>query len=219
MFSSIADRNAEAAEVWAAFNVGSPIRPPVYLGTATQFFILNEDLNPGLGLTFERFTKDGRQMLEFRLRAAVWRGEHITPFWDGPIGVSERFSGKVDLQNIDEAAEFGAPVVFLPEQVPDTKPLLTLDRKTALLDTGLPDPLAGGWSREAHRVHEEMQTAITRQVKIHLCGDASCHYKTLKERLGANHLETGFPIDLGAVRKELGEAVISSRDGSILFHN
>ena len=44
-------------------------------------------------------------------------------------------------------------------------------------------------------------------IHIHLCGDASHLFKFLKENLNVYSFDTGFPIDFGKVRKELGEDV------------
>lgn len=81
---------------WDVFYAGRPSHPPVVLGMATQFFIFNENLNPAEEVTFERTSLDAGVMLDLR----------------------------VDLQNFDEAAYFGAPVTFIPHQVPDTLPIL-----------------------------------------------------------------------------------------------
>lgn len=323
--------NKEAQAVWEAFYTGRPTRPPVYLGTNTQFFIFNDDLNPGEAITFEAYSTDAPTMLEFQLRAQVWRAEHIAPYCDDPIGLPETFTVKVDLQNYDEAAYFGAPVVFLPHQVPDTRPIFNGDRKHAFLDTGLPDPLTGGWYAKAHELYEQIAETLHRsptylgrpirhdpfglwtcgpltlavqlrgpelltdfyedpayvqtlldfivegtiqriqahlrffglpvpapdlffaddaiqlistrmlktfllpayrklkaalttadRVKVHLCGDATRHFKTLRDELGAYEFETGFPVDFGWLRQELGPEVtiqggpnvILLRDGS-----
>jgi hypothetical protein len=320
------EHNAEAAEVWAAFRAGRPIRPPVYLGTNTQYFIFNEALNPGEAVTFERYTKSGRVMLDFQLRAAVWRAEHIAPCCDDPAGLPDLFQVKVDLQNFDEAAYFGAPVIFLPHQVPDTTPILAQDRKNALFDAGLPDPLTGNFYRLAHQLYTEMSEIIAAQptyrerpidilpfgiyttgpltlahqlrgselfvdfydnpdyvhqlldlivqgtiarirahrrffgmsqvapdflyaddsiqmisgemlaefvlpahrklkagvtsadkVKIHLCGDATRHFKALKDDVGVFHFETGFPVDFGQLRQTLGPDVIIEGGPTIML--
>ena len=42
---------------------------------------------------------------------------------------------------------------------------------------------------------------------IHLCGDATRHFKTIREKLGVVSFDTGFPVDHGWLRKELGEDV------------
>ncbi len=81
------EHNTEAQAVWDAFNAGRPIRPPVALGTATQFFIYNDAVNPGAAVDWERYCTDADIMLDFQLRAAVWRAEHIAPYCDDPIGM------------------------------------------------------------------------------------------------------------------------------------
>lgn len=42
---------------------------------------------------------------------------------------------------------------------------------------------------------------------IHLCGDSSRHFKTIVDELKIESIDTGFPIDHGAVRKTLGPSV------------
>ena len=42
---------------------------------------------------------------------------------------------------------------------------------------------------------------------IHLCGDASRHFPTIREELGVTSFDTGFPIDFGQVRRQLGPDV------------
>ncbi len=42
---------------------------------------------------------------------------------------------------------------------------------------------------------------------IHLCGDASRHFKKMRDELDIKTFDTGFPIDLGEMRKELGPDV------------
>ncbi len=332
--SFTADHNAEAQAVWDAFHAGKPIRPPVALATATQFFIYNDDLNPGAAVDWERYCTDADTMLDFQLRAAAWRAEHIAPYCDDPIGMPpnrEAWLVRIDLQNFDEAAHLGAPVIFLPGQTPDTLPILAGDRKNALFDAGLPDPLRGGWYRRAHEMLERWQERLAREpeylgrpvridpfgwwsggpltlavalrgqalladfyedpeyvrtlldyltevtiarvrgharffglpdppdtmwfaddalqlisvkmarefmlpvyrklkagittaehIKIHLCGDATRHFRWLREELGVNDFETGFPVDHGRIRRELGPdvtihggpTVMTLRDGS-----
>ncbi|MFQ6047751.1 MAG: uroporphyrinogen decarboxylase family protein, partial [Phycisphaerae bacterium] len=46
------------------------------------------------------------------------------------------------------------------------------------------------------------------QLSIHLCGDASRHFALLREELGVTGFDTGFPIDLHAVRRRLGPEVL-----------
>jgi hypothetical protein len=308
--------NAEASAVWEAFHAGRPTRPPVALGTNARFFIFDEELNPGQRVTFEEYSTDGVAMLQFQLRAAEWRAANIAPYCDDPVGLPQFFSASVDLQTYDDAGFFGAPLVFMPNQVPDTRPILTGDKKYLLFDQGLPDPLTGGIFAQAHRLHEQMAGYLAQQptyrdrpvrlepfglytcgpltiatalrgsefyldlytnpeyasalldfvtegtiarihahrrffgldevapdlffaddaiqmisgemlaefllpvyrrlkaalttadrIKIHLCGDATRHFKMLKDELGVYDFETGYPVDFGWLRQELGPEV------------
>jgi uroporphyrinogen-III decarboxylase len=42
---------------------------------------------------------------------------------------------------------------------------------------------------------------------IHLCGDSTRHFRTLRDELNIRTFDTGFPIDFGAMRRELGPQV------------
>lgn len=42
---------------------------------------------------------------------------------------------------------------------------------------------------------------------IHLCGDATRHFKTIRDELNVTAFDTGFPVDHGALRRELGPNV------------
>jgi len=44
-------------------------------------------------------------------------------------------------------------------------------------------------------------------IKIHFCGDATHLFKFLKEELNVYSFDTGFPVDFGKLRKELGPEV------------
>jgi len=42
---------------------------------------------------------------------------------------------------------------------------------------------------------------------IHLCGDATRHFKTVRDELKVTSFDTGFPVDHGALRRELGPGI------------
>ena len=55
---------------------------------------------------------------------------------------------------------------------------------------------------------------------IHLCGDATRHFRTIRDELGVYSFDTGFPVDHGALRRELGpEVEISGGPHVSLFLN
>ena len=43
---------------------------------------------------------------------------------------------------------------------------------------------------------------------IHLCGDATRHFKTLRDELNVRLFDTGFPVNFGTLRRELGPGVV-----------
>jgi uroporphyrinogen-III decarboxylase len=53
--------------------------------------------------------------------------------------------------------------------------------------------------------NETSETTLTsRNRGLHLCGDATRHFPFLVERLGIVMFDTGFPVDHGALRRQLG---------------
>ncbi len=42
---------------------------------------------------------------------------------------------------------------------------------------------------------------------MHLCGDATRHFKLIRDELGISAFDTGYPVDFGALRRELGPRV------------
>ena len=45
---------------------------------------------------------------------------------------------------------------------------------------------------------------------IHLCGDAQRHFRIIKDELGVTSFDTGFPVDFGKFRRDLGPDVLIS---------
>ncbi len=42
---------------------------------------------------------------------------------------------------------------------------------------------------------------------MHLCGDATRHFKTIRDELGVVIFDTGFPVDFAGLRRELGDGI------------
>ena len=54
--------------------------------------------------------------------------------------------------------------------------------------------------------HKKLKAAFSLgKTAIHLCGDSTRHFKTMAEELNVVQFDTGFPVDFGWLRKELGE--------------
>jgi uroporphyrinogen-III decarboxylase len=308
--------NEEAQAVWAAYHAGCPIRVPVTLWTDARFFLLDSAFNPGEAITFQDYSEDPLVMMDAQLRAADWRAYHIAPLCDDQAGPPDHYAVTVDLLRYFDAGFFGATVEYRRGQMPDTRPILTEDKKRLLFDRGLPDSLRGGVFAQAHRLyevmaervqagfsyngrpvelapfgtgtdgpltvatslrgselfldfytdpdyvhqlldfivegtiarirahrryfglpeisdtwsfaddaiqmlspamvrefilpaHQKLKQALTtaERIAIHLCGDATRHFKLLRDELGAYSFDTGFPINFTWLRQELGPEV------------
>lgn len=57
--------------------------------------------------------------------------------------------------------------------------------------------------------HRKLKAALTTadRLSIHLCGDATRHFKLLRDELGVYSFDTGFPVDFTWLRQELGPEV------------
>ncbi len=208
--------NAEARAVWEAFHAGRPTRPPVALVANARLFIFNEELNPGERVIFEDYSTDGVTMLQLQLRAAEWRAANIAPYCDDPVGLPETFSVYVDLQTYDDPEYARALLDFVTE---GTIARIHAHRRLFGLNEVAPDLF---FSDDAIQlissemlaefllpVYRKLKAALTTadRIKIHLCGDATRHFKMLKEELGVYDFETGYPVDFGWLRQELGPEV------------
>ncbi len=57
------------------------------------------------------------------------------------------------------------------------------------------------------RLKEELMEDPTQPIGIHLCGDVQRLLVFLRDRLNVRSVDTGFPIDLGKARRDLGQDV------------
>jgi len=134
-----AAHNAEVREMWAAYNARKPYRIPIIFGVNARYFMPIREVNPE-GIDFRRYTEDPEAMYRIQLECQRWSRFNLLQ--DAELGLPEKWPIHVDFQNYYEAAWFGCPVEFRPNQVPDTVPIYA-DRPEAALDRGLPEPNSG----------------------------------------------------------------------------
>ena len=150
--------NEEVKEVWAAFRERKPLRVPVGLGINPRIWLLNPELNTK-GITFREYFEDPNVMAQVQMRSQHYIRHNIPQ--DAEMGLPEKgWDLYVDLQNVYEAAWFGAEVEYREWQAPDTRPILTNDRKRMLFDYGIPDPLTGGIMARAWMFYEHMKAHL-----------------------------------------------------------
>jgi len=133
--------NEEVREVWAAYWAGKPIRVPLKISCNPRMLLLDPALNPKK-ITFKQYFESPEIMLNIQVQFEKWKRLNLED--DSEMGLpDEMWSPYVDLQNVAEAAWFGAPISFKDEQCPDTEPILAGDKKNLLFDRGFPDPISG----------------------------------------------------------------------------
>jgi uroporphyrinogen decarboxylase len=66
------------------------------------------------------------------------------------------------------------------------------------------------YARFVFPYHQELVAAFSDggPIGMHLCGDATHHFLFLRDRLKVQSFDTGFPVDFGRLRLELGPAVL-----------
>lgn len=152
--------NEEVKEVWDTFHSGKPIRVPVILGTNPRIFLLNPELN-GEKITFRQYFEDPDIMALVQMKTAHYIRHNMLQ--DAEMGLpKDGWPIYVDLQNVYEAAWFGAAVEYREGQVPDTRPFLTEDNKRMLFDRGLPDPFKAGIMEKNWRFYEHFKANLSK---------------------------------------------------------
>ncbi|MEI8195120.1 MAG: uroporphyrinogen decarboxylase family protein [Phycisphaerae bacterium] len=131
--------NEEARQVNDAMHAGKPIRVPVAVGTATRYFIFNDQANPA-HIPFQKFIEDPDVMFDCKLAFHRWMQFNILR--DDVLGMPEFWPMSVDFQNFYEAAWFGCPIHYMDDQVPDTTPAF-VDVPERVMEHGIPDPFGG----------------------------------------------------------------------------
>jgi uroporphyrinogen decarboxylase len=135
--------NAEVKEVWDAYRRREPVRVPVVFGINPRYTMFDHPANPRR-FTFEQFFNDPQVMLERQLEHQEWVRLNVPQ--DMEMGLPpDGWDVAVNFFNSYEAAWLGCALRFDADQVPDTTPLWSDDRrKWMLLEQGIPDPFTGG---------------------------------------------------------------------------
>jgi len=58
-----------------------------------------------------------------------------------------------------------------------------------------------------HRRLCDAFSSPTQMRGIHLCGDSTRHFHTIRDELNVQVFDTGFPVDFGGLRRDLGPLV------------
>lgn len=132
--------NQEVKEMWECFNSGNPYRIPMILGINPRFILLDPTLNEKK-ITFKEYFSNVEIAFDVQLNFQYFVRHNLIQ--DIELGIPEEgWDLFIELQNIYEAAWLGAPIKYYENQVPDTEPILTDEKKYLLFDKGIPDPFS-----------------------------------------------------------------------------
>lgn len=133
--------NDKVKSLWSMFNQGKAERVPVIVGVSSRFILLSE-FAKAKGITFEEYHNNPETMFTIQLELERFRKFEIDD--DTQKGVPEDgWTISVDLQNVYEAAWFGAEVIFPKDNVPDTISFLDDNNKYNFIEKPFPDPFSG----------------------------------------------------------------------------
>lgn len=131
--------DAGKQRVWDRYHAGSPTRVPVELGLNNRLVMLDRRIDTG-ELTYKQVFSDAVAMLRVQLHWQYVCRKRYHLFCDYPSDLPETWQVALHLQNIYEAAFFGCPVDFKPDQVPDTTPVFDGENKRAIFDIDITRP-------------------------------------------------------------------------------
>ncbi len=217
----------------AAFFGGEVSFPPGQVPSTHQFLTL-DDIDSFLAEDISRplTTPWLRERLAFHatlVEAAtdfryLGRGGAVLPFtlgFDGPLTVATNLFGAEFFMLLGEEPERAVAVmqhisdaVIIRNQALATLQGLPLqtdwgwlaDDSIQLISTDMYEAYILPLHEYAYRRMSTTRAADHRR-SIHLCGDATRHFPLIRERLGVISFDTGFPVDHGQLRVQLGDDV------------
>jgi len=132
------EHNAKVKDVWKTFEQGKPIKVPVTLDITVRSIIMDKRLNVQ-NITWKDYLEDKDVMWETQLRTQEWIRFHVLE--DKSKGIPSSWPIFVDFQNVFEEMWWGAELFYGTE--PNTRQLLTDDKKNLLFERGIPDAFDG----------------------------------------------------------------------------
>ncbi|MEI7904938.1 MAG: uroporphyrinogen decarboxylase family protein [Candidatus Firestonebacteria bacterium] len=132
--------NEEVKIIWDAYYARKPIRVPMKIAANARVFLLDPKLNKN-NISFKEYFENPEIMLNVQVQFEKWKRFNLTD--DSEMGLPEKWTPGVDMQNVVEACWYGARINYRENQCPDTEPILAGDKKNLLFDRGIPDPMSG----------------------------------------------------------------------------
>ncbi|MCC7408635.1 MAG: hypothetical protein IT442_11235 [Phycisphaeraceae bacterium] len=190
--------NVQKQQLWDDYYAGKPTRVPMRLDANPRIILLDPELNVD-GYTFEQAANDPETHVKVCLQFQHYLRTQLQRCTDMPTGLPDAWSVNLNVYNVFEAAYFGAPVRFIPGQVPCTEPILTDGNRESIFDVDIEHPLENPFIKKCLAFWHEMQrickdlTFEGRPVRLdrwNLCGTDG------PLTVGCNLRGTEFLVDL-----------------------
>jgi len=137
--------------------------------------------------------------------------------WDGPLTIAVQLRGEEMLTDLVEDPDYAVNLMRFLQKAAEIRNRVLADKAGQKLF----QPPSGGLADDSiqlvgPQMYRERVLPIHREWyslfgpgphSIHLCGDATRHFATLHRELNVCSFDTGFPVDHGALRQELGPDV------------
>lgn len=160
-----------------------------------------------------------------KAKTYMYKGRRVTKInprglgTDGPLTVAANIRGATELfaDFIEDPGYVKELLAFITEatilRIKAWRRYLGQPEKQD--DFGLADDSVQLLSKEMYRefvlpCHKRLREALCTAAvggRIHLCGDSTRHFETIRDELGIRSFDTGFPIDHGKLRQELGPEI------------
>ncbi len=220
--------------IYDAAYFGAPVEFRAGQVPATREFLTEDDAEDFLKRDFSRPLENPwiRERLEFHRQMCevaesfeyLGRKGTVRPFsvgFDGPVTVATNLFGENIHFLLGDEPELAVKVMQVI-----TDAVLIRNKALANLHSKWEKGACGGLADDSIQLigvdtYEKYvlplhaywyeQTAVAGAKRgIHLCGDATRHFPMIHERLGVTAFDTGFPVDHGWLRKQLGDDVMIS---------
>lgn len=178
-FPRLADSKKE--HIWRQHRALQPGRVPVTLSTNNRVALLDARIAPQ-DFTYERVFNDPLHMLLAQLRWQYVCRMRYNVLCDGPTALPDCWEISVDVQNVYDAAQLGAPIHYHPHGIPETVPIYADDtRKNDIFAVDIEHPLENPFLRHGLALRDRMadlarqHTFLDRPIRIlpyhHTCTD------------------------------------------------
>jgi len=227
--------SVEYHNVYDAAYFGAPVEFPPgqvpatrhpYLGLDDVDAFMRQDIQHPLDNPYVKRQLAFRQEIvkaatDFTYLGRKGRVAHFTLGFDGPLTAAFMiFGADIFLLMASEPEKAKALFLFITEAcVIRNQALLELAGRPKTESWGgladdaiqlISTPMLGELVLPAHELWYSRMSTTTpadRRRSLHCCGDGTRHFKTIADKLGVSAFDTGFPVDHGRLRRELGPDV------------